>query len=334
MRSLICIAAIAISSFSCSAQNNLAQTANRFINSLNTKQKAKTIFPFNGEERYNWHYFPKSRQGIPLNELDAQQKKAAFDLLKICVSDNAFQKATAIMQLETVLNNVEGGNGSYRDAGKYYFTIFGQPGEKTIWGWRLEGHHLSLNFSTKDNQLVAGTPGFMGSNPAIVQSGPQKGKQPLKEETEAGFTLLHSLSKAQLAKALISQDSPNDILTFVSRKAMIDHPQGIHYNELDQQQQEQLLSLTGIYIHRYTKLFAADMLKELKAAGLDKLQFAWAGAQQPGKNHYYRIQGPTIIIEYDNSQNNANHVHSVLRDLKHDFGGDELLEHYITQHGK
>ena len=334
MRSII-IAAMAVCSLSCSAQTTpagLAQTANSFLNSLSAKQKDQTLYRFTNEERYNWHYFPKSRKGISLNELNGAQKKAAYDLLKQCVSESGYKKVTAIIQLENVLNNLEGGNGSYRDDGKYYFTVFGTPGATTTWGWRLEGHHLSLNFSSKDNKLVAGTPGFLGANPAIVQSGPQKGTEPLQEETKAGFALLHSLSKDQLEKAVISNRAPSDIITFVSRKAMIENPQGIHYNELNKQQQAQLMELIEVYIRRYTKLFADDMLKDMKAAGLEKLQFAWAGSQQPGSNHYYRIQGPTLIIEFDNSQNNANHIHSVLRDLKNDFGGDELLEHYTKSH--
>ena len=334
---LLIIAAISFCIFSCSAQTpatGLVQTANNFLNSLSSKQKEQTVYRFTADERYNWHYFPKSRKGISLNELNTQQKKAAYDLLKLCVSESGYKRISEIIQLENVLNVVEGGNGSYRDDGKYYFTVFGTPGNHTTWGWRLEGHHLSLNFSSKDNKLVAGTPGFMGANPAVVQSGPKKGLQPLEEETKAGFALLHSLSKEQLDKAVISNRAPGDIITFVNRKAMIENPQGIYYTDLNKQQQVQLMSLVEVYIRRYTKLFADDMLKELKAAGPDKLQFAWAGSQQPGSNHYYRIQGPTIIIEFDNSQNNANHIHSVLRDLKNDFGGDELLEHYVTNHKK
>jgi hypothetical protein len=181
---------------------------------------------------------------------------------------------------------------------------------------------------------VAGTPGFLGANPAIVETGAEKGKQILKEEADMGFSLLHSLTKEELKKALIDTTAPGDIITYVNRKAMIEHPAGIMYTEMTTQQQQKLLQLVNLYVHRYTKLFADAMLKEIQQAGLNNLQFAWAGAQVPmiGKAHYYRIQGPTIIIEYDNSQNRANHAHSVIRDLKHDFGGDGLLEHYKSNH--
>jgi hypothetical protein len=254
-----------------------------------------------------------------------------MDLLRTALSDTGYQKASSIIQLEAILREAEGRspNDDYRDPGEYYFTIFGNPTD-SIWGWRVEGHHLSLNFSSQNNLLVSGTPGFMGANPATVLSGPEKGKQILKDETTAGFALLHSLNTGQKQKAIFDADAPSDILTAASRQAMINDPAGISYGELNSSQQRLFLTLLSVYIHRYTRLFAMDMMREIETAGLNNLRFAWAGAQQPGpgNRHYYRIQGPTIIIEYDNTQNNANHVHSVLRDLKNDFGGDELLEHY------
>lgn len=318
------------------AQQNLAQAANRFVNSLTTAQQKKAQYIFTDEERFNWHFVPKSRKGIPLDELNEQQKKIAFDLLAACLSERGTQKVKDIIQLEGILRQLEGrgDNDRYRDPGKYYFTLFGKPLPNSVWGWRIEGHHISLNFSAQNNQLVSGTPGFLGANPAIVPNGPHKGKEALKEETDAAIALLHALNKQQLSKAVISEKALTEIITFASRKAVIDHPQGIYYSELNKEQQALLLQLTEVYIHRYTKLFADDMIKEIKEAGIDKLQFAWAGAQQKGSTdgYYYRIQGPTIIIEYDNTQNNANHVHSVLRDLKHDFGGDELAEHYRKDH--
>ena len=177
---------------------------------------------------------------------------------------------------------------------------------------------------------MSGTPSFLGSNPGIVLAGPEKGKQVLKDETELGFALLHSLDASQLKKAMISADAPGEIFTSNSRKALISDPQGILYNELTAVQQKNFLQLLSVYIHRYTRFFAMGMMQEIETAGLNKLRFAWAGAQQPGPGnpHYYRIQGPSIIIEYDNTQNNANHVHTVIRDLNNDFGGDELMEHY------
>lgn len=317
------------------AQQDISQTAQRFIASLNATQQKKAIYTANSEEKYNWHFFPKNdRKGLPLAEMNEQQRNAAVDLLKFCLSEKGVQKVQDIIALENVLKSIEAraSGDQYRDAGKYYFIVFGNPTDKTSWGWRLEGHHLSLSFTAKNNKLVSATPGFLGANPAVVHDGPHKGKAALQEETDKGFALVNSFSKEQLALALISDRALPDIVTFVSRRAYIEKPQGILYNYLNKDQQEKLLALIEVYVRRYTKLFADDMMNELKAAGLDKLQFAWAGATQPGGGHYYRIQGPTIIIEYDNTQDNANHIHSVLRDLKHDFGGDEMMAHYEKDH--
>ena len=239
------------------------------------------------------------------------------------------KKTTSIIKLEAVLREVENASPDYRDPGKYYFSIFGDP-KDSIWGWRLEGHHISFNFSSQNNELVSATPGFLGANPAVVLSGPEKGLQILKDETESGFAFLNSLDTKQKEKAIITSTAPADIITANSRKAMISDPQGILYSELNSGQQKIFMQLLSLYVNRYKRPFAMHMIKDIEAGGLNKLQFAWAGAQQPGlgNKHYYRIQGPTIIIEYDNTQNNANHVHTVIRDLKNDFGGDQLLEHY------
>ena len=313
------------------ATNGMAAVANNFLQTLNEAQKKKTQFVFDDEERYRWHYVPLERKGITLNELDATQYKAAMDLLHTALSDKGFEKTTAIMKLENVLKEVEArpAGDNYRDAGNYHFLIFGNPTD-SIWGWRLEGHHISFSFSTENNQLVSGTPSFLGANPAVVLSGPEKGKQILKDETQLGFALLHALDVTQKQKAIINEAAPSDIITANSRKAMINNPKGILYSELTKEQQKNFLELLSIYIHRYKQSFATQMMKEIEEAGLNNLHFSWAGAQQPGVGnpHYYCIQGPTIIIEYDNTQNNANHVHTAIRDLKNDFGGDQLLEHY------
>jgi hypothetical protein len=240
------------------------------------------------------------------------------------------------MQLDAILKELEHRKPEdhFRDPGKYFVTIFGLPAKGSIWGWRFEGHHVAFHFCADKNKLVAGTPSFLGSNPAIVLNGPQKGQELLKEETDMGFGLLHALSKEELKKAIIDSTAPGEIITGSSRKAMIEHPSGIRYGEISPDSRHLLLQLISLYVHRYSKLFAEDMLKEIQAAGLENLWFTWAGytEHELGKPYYYRIQGPTFIIEYDNIQNNANHVHTVVRDLNHDFGGDLLLEHYRQNH--
>lgn len=311
--------------------------AETFLKQLNDDQRNKVFIAFDSEERYNFHYIPKdNRKGIPLKELNDKQRAAAFNMLKTCLSDKTVNKISDIIQLENVLKVIENqaAGSDYRDPGKYFLSIFGTPKTKEIWGWRFEGHHISFNFSVADKKLVAGTPSFLGSNPAVVKDGPQKGKEVLKEETEKGFALLHALSKQELEKAMIDDTAPGEIITGASRKAMIEHPAGIAYNELSEANRQLFTQLLELYIHRYSKLFADEMLHDIKKAGLNNLRFAWAGVSDPGqgKAYYYRIQGPTIIIEYDNSQNNANHIHTVIRDLNNDFGGDMLLQHYKAAH--
>jgi Protein of unknown function (DUF3500) len=316
---------------------DLVGKANGFIKLLNDTQRVKALYPFDTAERYRFMYVPlEDRKGISVNELNPAQRVALMDLLHTCLAEETVKKVSQIMLLDNVLKELEHRKPEdhYRDPGKYFVTIFGIPSATTIWGWRFEGHHVAFHFSANKKQLVAGTPSFLGSNPAIVLDGPEKNKEVLKEETDKGFAFLHALSPDELKKAITDTGAPKEIITEAKRVAMIDHPAGIRYNELSPAHQQMLLQLLGLYIHRYTKLFADDMLKEIQTAGLDKLWFTWAGYTEHviGHPYYYRIQGPTIIIEYDNTQNNANHIHTVIRDLKNDFGGDMLLEHYRQSH--
>lgn len=310
--------------------------ANRFIATLNDAQKAESIFPFDVDERYNFHFVPMKRRGITFNEMNTEQNSLALELLKSCLGEDSFKKTNEIMQLEIVLKELEKRKpeDNYRDPGNYHFTIFGNPSSTSIWGWRFEGHHISFTFSFNKKMLVSGTPGFMGSNPAIVLNGPMAGKQVLKDESDKGFSLIQSLNVIQLKKAIIDTIAFKDILTFDKRKALLGNPEGIKYSELTKVQQSLLLQLISVYVHRYRNDFAEKMMQDIKKQGLENIWFAWAGFTKPeiGKGSYYRVQGPTLVIEYDNTQNNANHVHSVVRDLKNDFGGDLLLEHYKKGH--
>ena len=318
-------------------KNSYALRANKFLNSLSADQTKKAMYDFADDERYNWHFVPlNDRKGIKLSELDEKQKQLGFDVLKMYLSDTALRQTKEIIQLELVLKELENRQKSdkYRDPGNYTLIFFGKPSDTSAWGWRFEGHHISFNFSTLNNKIVAGTPGFMGANPAVVLSGPQKGEEVLKNETVLGFDLIRSFTDEQFQKAVIANEVPGEIVTSNSRKAMIENPSGIFYADMNSEQQKIFLQLLSVYINRYTKLFADEMMHEIEEADLNKLQFAWAGSKEHaiGNPYYYRIQGPTIIIELDNTQNNANHVHTVVRDLKHDFGGDELLQHYKEYH--
>src|SRR6185503_8247093 len=204
----------------------MAAAADAFLKTLSPQQKDKAQFSFNSDERYNWHYIPKNRKGLPLKELSDRQANAALALLHTALSDSGFNKTTYIIELEAILREVENrpADDEYRDPGKYYFSLFGDPAIDSIWGWRIEGHHISFNFSAKNDSLISGTPGFLGTNPAIVLSGPAKGGYILRNETETAFDLLHSLDASQLKKAVTSDNAPSEIITEAKRKAIIEKP--------------------------------------------------------------------------------------------------------------
>lgn len=319
------------------ASAEMVTTVQEFISALPDSLQKKAIYPFESEERYNWHFVPRARNGVPVKELTENQKQMAMAILKESLSESGYTKANAIIELESVLKVLENRSAEddYRDSGKYYFTVFGTPSKKEPWGWRVEGHHLSLNFSSLTNEVVSATPSFMGSNPAIVPSGPHKGKQILKQEEDLARDLLQSFTPEQLKVAIINQTAPGEIITGNNRKAILKSSEGITYTQLDAKQQKQLLSLLKLYLSNFKDQISDKGMQMIKQAGLENLLFAWAGSTDRGAAHYYRIAGPTILIEYDNTQNNANHVHTVVRDLTNDFGEDVLKKHYEQQaHGK
>jgi hypothetical protein len=311
---------------------DMLAAVNTFIGSLKEEQSKKVLYAFEDEERYNWHFIPRDRKGLPFKEMTAEQRQLATALLKTTMSDQGYNKAKSIMELEVVLKALENlpPENDRRDPEKYYFTVFGKPSDTEPWGWRMEGHHISLNFSSASGQVSAETPAFMGTNPGIVLEGPAKGKQILKQEADLGFELLHSFTPEQLRKVMIAEIAPNEIVTSNSRKAMLDKSEGILYSEMTPAQQQIFMRLLNVYLDNYRQDLAQPLRTKVTKAGMDKTYFAWAGHNEPvvGKAHYYRIHNPVLLIEYDNSQNNANHVHTVIRDLSNDFGEDALRAHY------
>lgn len=309
-------------------------SANKFLSSLDDKLKEKAQYPYEDDERFNWWYIPRSRNGLPFRDMNAQQRAAAMALLKVSLSDQGYQKASGILALESILRDVEGrdANDTYRNAQNYYFTIFGTPAANTPWGWRIEGHHLSLNFSSVKGLIESATPSFMGANPAVVPQGPEKGKAVLRQETDLGFLLVNSLSSEQLKVAKLSDRAYPEILTSNDKKAEQPEPKGLPYTSLKDDQKKIFMQLLDVYVTNYQLGFSNKLMAKIRKAGIENLSFAWAGALQPGSGYYYRIQGPMLLIEYDNTQNNANHVHSVVRDLTNDFAEDILREHYQKEH--
>ena len=313
---------------------SVASRANEFLLLLDEAQLTKARYAFDDDERFNWHFVPRERNGISFNELTEKQRQAALALLKVSLSEQGYQKANNIMALENVLREVEnrGNDDTYRDPLNYYLTTFGNPDPATEWGWRLEGHHISINFSSANGDIVSSTPTFWGSNPAVVRSGRFAGRQVLKQETDLGFTLVNSLDMRQLRTAVVAEKAPSDIITGNQRKAELQEPQGLGFSEMSEQQKKLFLQLLNVYVKNYQLGFAKRLMEKIEKAGIENLSFAWAGSLQPGAGHYYRIQGPMLLIEYDNTQNNANHVHTAVRDLTNDFAEDILREHYQKDH--
>lgn len=322
--------------FELSAQD-LSGKAREFLSTLPAELRSQTQFAMDDDQREFFHFIPMVRRGPTFHDFNEGQKEAALGLLKASLSAQGYQKSLDIMALENVLIRLENDyrmpDGSpMRDALNYHFLIFGDPSPSGAWGWRFEGHHLSLHFNSVDGTLVASTPTFFGSNPAIVPIAPDQGKQVLKRESTLGLALVESLSETQRARALFSETAPRGIVTGNKREVALIEPMGISYAELTPDQQAAFMELLEVYIGNYIFEFSATFRKKITDAGLENLHFAWAGGTRWGTPHYYRIQGPMLIIEYDNTQNNGNHVHTVVRDLTNDFAEDFLREHYREAH--
>jgi hypothetical protein len=316
------------------ASGEMAEAAHNFWAALTPDQQAKASFSFDDtKERTNWHFIPRTRKGITWNDMDPAQQKLAQAFLASGLSSHGYQKAVTIMSLDAILKEMEQGRGPLRDPNNYAFSVFGAPGPKATWGWRVEGHHLSVNFTISDGHAVAG-PVFFGSNPAEVRQGPRKGLRVLAREEDLGFELISSLTDDQKKKAIVNGKAPNEIVTSNKVKADPGPQVGIPVGELTGPQKQLVLALLQDYAHRLRPELAEEDLSRIEKGGLDKVYFAWEGAQKPGEGHYYRLHGPTFLVEFDNTQNNANHIHSVWRDSANDFGEDLLKEHYqATKHG-
>ena len=317
---------------SASDTSALSAEARAFLSALDDRQREAASFPFDDPGRVRWAYVPQARTGIPLRTMNAEQRAAAFGVLGTGLSKRGTELAHGIIELEGTLRDLEGGVSSLvglrRDPGLYYLTLFVGPGDTPPWGWRFEGHHLSVNVTDlgPHGQIVA--PVFMGANPARVPSGPREGLRLLAAEQDLAFELLRMLDAQQRARATINAQTFGDILT---RNDPVVRPvpfAGVSAAEMTNDQQRQLRRLLEVYAGRMADSSALRQLQRIDGAGFERLHFAWAGAHQPGRPHYYRIHGPTVLVEYDNSQGGANHIHTVWRDLENDFGGDLLKTHY------
>jgi hypothetical protein len=320
------------------ASSAMTNAAAAFLNSLTPEQRAKAAFQFDSDERTHWNFIPTEafpRKGLTIGEMTDAQRALAHALMKAGLSQRGYMTATSIMDLENVLGALEqrereGGRaaeGFRRDQVRYFISVFGTPAPNQTWGWRVEGHHVSLHFTMTKGALVASSPAMFGSNPAEVPDGPRKGTRVLAAEEDTARELLRSLDAAQRAQAVITSVAPNEIVTTNKLGIAPLSPVGLAASGMTAKQRDLLMKVIDVYAGFMADDIAAERLDRLKKAGLEKIAFAWAGEAERGKKHYYRIQGPTFLIEYDNSQNNGNHIHSVWRDFANDFGRDLLREH-------
>ena len=310
----------------------MTTAANAFLSSLTSEQKAKAVFSFNDEERLNWHFIPRERKGLSYRLMTGEQRPLAMALLSASLSQQGYIKATSIMSLEEILkiqeNNTPPGR---RDPENYFFSIFGTPSETGTWGFRFEGHHCAMNF-TIVNGKVASSPMFYGTNPAEVKEGPRKGLRVLGNEEDLGRDLVKALTEEQRKTAVFNNVALKDIITMADRKAALNgQPSGLSAAKMTAKQRQLLQALLEEYANNVPEQGAAARREQIKKAGTN-LNFAWSGGLERGEGHYYRVQGPTFLVEYDNTQNNNNHVHSVWRDYNGDFGFDLLGNHYKTSH--
>ena len=309
----------------------MTECATRFLSALDPDQRGKATFAFDTDERMNWHFIPKERKGLPLREMTPYQKHLASALLAAGLSQTGYIKAVTIMSLEDVLKIIENDSGEHRNPEKYYFSVFGTPSDSGTWGYRVEGHHLSQNYTVVNGKVIDG-PSFFGANPAEVRQGPRKGLRTLPGEDDLGIELIHTLDEQQQGVAIVDPTAYRDILTAASRKAALQgQPSGLSASKMNARQFDVLMALMEEYARNVPDELAEGRMEQINKAGRN-ISFAWSGGINRGDQHYYRVHAPSFLIELDDTQDNANHIHSVWRDFAGDFGEDVLQQHYHASH--
>ena len=315
----------------------MADAAGQFLAALSAEQRTTAELSFEDEaERRNWHYTPVDRQGLMLRDMDAVQVDLAHRLLSSGLSGAGVHKAKSIIALEPILGEMEGGASKWkRDPMRYYVSVFGTPGDEGRWGWRFEGHHVSVNYTIVNGDLIGPTPVFFGSNPACVLHGEQEGVRALREEEDAARDLLASLDPEQKKVAIVSAEAPSDILTKnlpALGSELADEPEGLGGGDMTAAQQATMQDLIEVYVRRLPDVVAEQELARVRTVDAPDIKFAWAGSEERGSCHYYRVLAPIFLAEYDCTQNDANHIHAVWRNPSNDFGEDILKRHYNRSH--
>jgi len=317
---------------------DMEKAANNLLASLKPDQRNQAAFKFKSDARTYWHFVPSemlkggSRKGLQIKHMSGKQRELTHALLKTVLSESGHAKMKNIMFLEDILHVLEGkGRRFVRDSKGYHVVIFGKPGNRGAWGWRFEGHHLSFNYTIVNGKVTV-VPSFWGSNPAVCDFGPGRRLIALKVEEMVARKLRLSLDANQEKAAVIAEVSPRDILTKALPAAEKMKETGVDFGDLRKPQQAELISLIQEYINRHRAVVAKEDWGKIEKSGLDKIRFSWAGGTKPFEPHYYRIQGPTFLLEYANTQNGANHIHATWRDFNGDFGRDVLRKHFKNNH--
>ncbi|HXG11346.1 MAG TPA: DUF3500 domain-containing protein [Gemmataceae bacterium] len=308
-----------------SAGARMAEAAQALLAGLSDEQRAKAAFAFDDPVRLTWHYYPitpEPRKGAVLKEMTAREKELVKGLLRAGTSKEGYETALQVMALDGILRDIENTEWArrYRDPELYYVCVFGKPGLTGKWGWRIEGHHLSLNYVLENGRVVSVTPLVFGANPAEVPSGPHRGLRVLAREEDLARRLYTSLDRAARQKATVADRAPFDVFTEVKPQPKRLPLEGLAFADMKPPQRELAEQLLRVYAGKLPGEAADRLLQEAAEAGLERVHFAWAGGPQPGQPHYYRLQGPTFVVEYCNTQNRANHIHALWRSYTGDFG--------------
>jgi hypothetical protein len=307
----------------------MADAAERFLESLPPDLRGKAQFGYDDPERLRWFFVPlqdrerkPTRKGVRLEELSESQKAAALNLLKAGTSPTGYAQATTIISLESILRELEKNGAMVRSPGWYFVTVFGTPSKTGRWGWRIEGHHLSLNFALDHGKIAAATPAFFGANPAEVKAGEKKGQRTLPEVEDLARELIRSFTEEQQQVAKQAKQFPEVDNTPATRQAQ---PVGLPAAKMTAAQRETLTKLLQAYTNRLPAEVAEEEYRSALAGGIEQIHFAYAGGPEPGQPYTYHIQGPTFLVQFLNVQNDsagnpANHIHSAWRHLPADFG--------------
>ena len=297
---------------------------------LSAEQLEQALHPF--AARRDWHYVPRERLGLPLRSMDEVQRAGCWRLVDAMLSPDGRAKARAVLALEEILGELER-RPDYRDRGKYALAVFGTPSTTAPWAWRFEGHHLAVTATRVPGAGTAFTPAFFGANPAIVPHGHERvGDELMAVERKLAFELVDGLQGARRDRCRIAVAAPRDILTVPGAERRLHEPAGVPFGDLADGQKALGWRLVEAFLRHLRETDRAERLARIKEAGLDLLHFAWAGSTTLGEPHYFRLHGPLTVIEYDNVQNGANHVHTVWHEPADVFGDDRLARHHREGH--